>query len=505
MSDLSFLPYVAVIFINSFTLLLVSSLFSSIKKRDEKSWLFVFVSLYMLLRVDSFFASEILTTSSYFSHFLNRTSWVALIFIYYCLFLFSVSVSKINGRAHIFKLLYLALSILASILVFFSYYLIAVVILLLLLTLSSIYMQLVSRGENKNTLILAFSLFFMFHFGLIVLLPTYFLVDEFIFLGDYLSLVILGLSSYAIFHKDMFDINVVVSEIIALSMTSLLGARIFANATYVDPYLDMILFSLSLVFSIILIRTMRAESQSKKELEVLNKKLSEMDSRKNEFISVAAHELRAPLTAVKGYLSMLLEGDGGELPIDAQGYVQDTLVPTERMIRLVNNLLNVASIEENRMVFQIEKVHLRELVENVYNQFKTEASRRELSFDLIVDENLSDLVLVDRDRLPEVIINYLSNALKYTEIGGVSVKLINPNPNTVRVEVIDTGPGISLQEQERLFQKFYRAQGTAGRTIGTGLGLYICKLLVNRFGGQIGVISDTGKGSNFWFELPVIS
>jgi signal transduction histidine kinase len=116
---------------------------------------------------------------------------------------------------------------------------------------------------------------------------------------------------------------------------------------------------------------------------------------------------------------------------------------------------------------------------------------------------IKDRVEVDPDRIQEVIGNFLSNAVKYTNEGSVMVKLRQPSENIVRLEVVDTGPGISKEEQAKLFNKFYRAESTVGKTIGTGLGLYISRLLIEKFGGKIGIDSEVGKGSIFWFELPV--
>ena len=110
---------------------------------------------------------------------------------------------------------------------------------------------------------------------------------------------------------------------------------------------------------------------------------------------------------------------------------------------------------------------------------------------------------MDPDRLYEVIDNLVSNAIKYTNEGAVIIKIFNPNKSYVKLEVKDSGPGISLSEQKRLFRKFYRVKSTVGKTIGTGLGLYISKLLIERFDGEMGVDSSIQKGATFWFKLPV--
>lgn len=242
----------------------------------------------------------------------------------------------------------------------------------------------------------------------------------------------------------------------------------------------------------------------KKKLEVANKKLKTMDKQKDEFISMAAHELRAPMTAIKGYVSMVLEGDTGDIPEKARGFLADANNINDRLIRLVNNMLNVSRIEEGRMVYQIEEENLSNAVRAVFSQFVPEAERKGLEYTLEIPNQIKDKVKVDPDRVQEVIGNFLSNAVKYTDSGSVKLVLSQPNEGSVRCEVIDTGPGISKEEQEKLFQKFHRVESNVGKTTGTGLGLYICKLLVDRFNGKMGLESDLGKGSNFWFELPLV-
>ncbi|MFV1917186.1 MAG: ATP-binding protein [Patescibacteria group bacterium] len=239
------------------------------------------------------------------------------------------------------------------------------------------------------------------------------------------------------------------------------------------------------------------------DLRKVNRRLKGIDKLKDEFISMAAHELRSPMTAVKGYLSMVIEGDLGRIPKKSRGYLVDAEAINDRLIRLVNNMLNVSRIEEGRMVYQMENVNLSEIAQIVYNQFKLEVERKGLVLSLDIPRELKDKVYVDSDRALEVIANLVSNSIKYTQKGFVEMKLSQPKKNIVRFEVRDTGTGISKDEQRMLFRKFYRVESHVGKTIGTGLGLFISKLLVEKFKGEIGVNSSFGKGSTFWFELPL--
>jgi signal transduction histidine kinase len=232
-------------------------------------------------------------------------------------------------------------------------------------------------------------------------------------------------------------------------------------------------------------------------------KIKEIDKEKDEFISMAAHELRAPLTAIKGYLSMIVEGDTGEVSAKTRGFVADALSVNERLVRLVNNMLNVSRIEQGKLAFQMDNLHLARAARGAFDTFRAEAERKGLEFSLEIPEKISDEVYVDPDKIDEVIANLVSNAVKFTSKGFAKIKLSNPQEKVVRLEVIDSGPGISAEEQKKLFRKFYRVESTSGKTIGTGLGLYICKLLVEKFNGKIGLISSEGQGSTFWFELPL--
>lgn len=240
------------------------------------------------------------------------------------------------------------------------------------------------------------------------------------------------------------------------------------------------------------------------DLKTANQRLKELDKTKDEFLNVAAHEMRAPLTAVKGYLSMIEEDYGQKLPKTVREFLQGAFEGAEREVRLVNNMLNVSRIEEKRLVFNMGRIKLSEIVKVVTDEFKFAVVDKKLKMTIEISSGVKDKVYVDQDRIHEVVANFISNAIKYTDKGQISIKLFNPDKNKIRFEVIDSGAGMTKEETSKLFNKFYRAQSSAGRIMGTGLGLYICKLLIKKFEGDLGVNSEQNKGSTFWFELPVI-
>ncbi len=330
-------------------------------------------------------------------------------------------------------------------------------------------------------------------------------MSQFIGLLPIYTLFFIGFIGYSIIAHGLFNLRVFASQALVVILWVVMLAKIFVSQSPAEAAVDLFVFVTLLIFGILLIRSVSTEIKHREELQTLTDKLKFIDKQKDEFLSMAAHELRAPMTAIKGYVSMVLEGDTGEIPEKARSFLADTSDITDRLIRLVNNMLNVGRIEEGRMTYQQEEEHLSVPIESVFNQFTPEAERKKLNYTLEIPNQLRDKVSVDPDRIQEVVGNFISNAIKYTNEGFVKVVMSQPDPKTVRVEVVDSGTGIAPEEQTNLFQKFYRVESNVGKTTGTGLGLYISKLLVEKFKGKIGIISDLGKGSTFWFELPLVS
>src|SRR3989344_1824082 len=367
------------------------------------------------------------------------------------------------------------------------------VFLFLGLTIYTLYRKFrVSEGKEKSQLkflIGGISVTFILATITNFVLVNFFNITSLVPSGPLFTIILVASVTYAIVKHELFKIKI-------------LAAQILTTVIWV-ALVDIFTFAMVVLFGILLVKSVMDEVKQRQKLAELTERLKVLDAQKDTFISMAAHELRAPMTAIKGYVSMVMEGDTGDIPEKARGFLADANNITDRLVRLVNNMLNVSRIEEGRMVYQVEEENLSRVVRAVFNQFAPELERKGLKYDLEIPPEIKDKISVDPDRVQEVIGNLISNAVKYTDTGFVKVKLRQPNPKSVRVEVIDSGPGISEDEKVKLFQKFHRIETNVGKTTGTGLGLYICKLLVEKFNGKIDVDSVVGKGSTFWFELPL--
>lgn len=364
-----------------------------------------------------------------------------------------------------------------------------------------------SQGKIRQQYVfLLIGVFLMF--GFIILFNFTFTAfmhnSSFVPLTGIFILPFVAFTFYAIAKHELLDVRIIGTEVLTLTMIIITFIEVIFSGGLAEVLLRSFVLIILIFMSILLIKSIMREVKQREQLEVLNKKLEELDKQKDEFVSMAAHELRSPLTAIKGYVSMVIEGDTGDIPEKARQYLADSMAVTDRLVRLVNNMLNVSRIEEGRIVYQLEETSLIRAVQEVYNSSRVEAERKELDFKVNIPNGLDDNVKVDPDRVREVVGNLVSNAIKFTEKGSVDIKMTNPKPELIKVEIVDTGPGISKEEQAKLFQKFYRAESTAGKTFGTGLGLYITRLLIENFGGKMGLVSELDKGSNFWFELPVV-
>ena len=232
-------------------------------------------------------------------------------------------------------------------------------------------------------------------------------------------------------------------------------------------------------------------------------KLKEVDKMKADFVASVSHELRSPLTTIKGYLDLVIEGEGGPVTETQSEFLSIVDQSSTRLLNLINDLLMVAKIESDSLHINKELLSVNDLLESVTKGMLPETKKKKLKLALRVVKN-SPVIDGDFDRLEQVIVNFISNAIKFTEAGG-SIELFDTiKENKVVIGVKDTGIGISAEDKKKLFDKFFRSDDAIIKNIkGTGLGLAIAKGIVEQHKGKVWVESTPGKGSTFYFSLPI--
>jgi signal transduction histidine kinase len=235
-----------------------------------------------------------------------------------------------------------------------------------------------------------------------------------------------------------------------------------------------------------------------------NARLKQLDEAKSEFVSIASHQLRTPLTVIKGYVSMILEGNFGRINNSQKDSMEKVFASNERLIHLVENLLNISRIESGRLHFNFETTRLENLVGSVVDELKTYAKKKGLKYKFVKSRKKLQKTKIDQEKMRQVILNLIDNAIKYTKKGGITISLSEEDDN-LKICVEDTGMGIKTEDLSDLFEKFSRGTGTALiDTEGTGLGLFVADQMVKAHKGKIWAESKgTGKGSRFCFTLPI--
>lgn len=236
-----------------------------------------------------------------------------------------------------------------------------------------------------------------------------------------------------------------------------------------------------------------------KKLRRANERLKELDETKDDFISMASHQLRTPLTSVKGYISMVLEGDAGKITKMEREMLGQAFFSSQRMVYLIADLLNVSRLKTGKFVIEPSRVNLATMVGQELSQLKETAASRNLTLRYDQPTDFPDMQL-DETKTRQVIMNFVDNAIYYTPAGGsITVRLID-NPSTVELRVEDNGIGVAKSDQPHLFTKFYRAgNARKARPDGTGLGLFMAKKVIIAEGGSVIFESEQGKGSTFGF------
>lgn len=240
-----------------------------------------------------------------------------------------------------------------------------------------------------------------------------------------------------------------------------------------------------------------------KRLLALLKKEKKNNKYKTESISVVAHQLQAPLTAMSWYIKMILNGDVGQVTPDQKKYIEEIYKGNKRMIELVNTLLNISHLELKTFILTPELVDLKDVVESVLADFKIQILSKKIAFTKNYDQNLP-VVSTDLKLIRMVFQNLLGNAVKYVGVNGKIIFDISMQKSDILVKVWNDGVSIPIEAQSKIFTKFFRDNlAKENEPEGNGLGLYIVKSILKKLGGKVWFESIENKGTTFYFLIPL--
>lgn len=376
-----------------------------------------------------------------------------------------------------------------------------------------------SSGEQKKQLALV-TVGTLAMFGLIVLtifIPAaVFKVNYFVPFLPLYTLIFLSTTAYAIVQHGLFNAKVIAAKALIVILLIVLFAKIFVSVSFTEQIVDSIILLVTLIVGIMLVRSVSREVAQRTRLELISKqlehtnrklksanvKLKELDRLKTEFIFIASHQLRTPLTATKWALEFFLQGQEGKITPKQRESLSELAGMNKRLIGLVNELLNISRIDEGRLKIEPKPTDIVAMVKEILTEYMPIARKNEL----IVEEHYDKLPLINVDPavISRSISNILSNGIKYNREGKHLWVEVRKNKEHAYITVKDEGIGIPKKEQAHLFEKFYRASNAAAsNTEGTGLGLYIAKTALEMSGGGIEFESKEGIGTTFKIFLPL--
>jgi signal transduction histidine kinase len=348
----------------------------------------------------------------------------------------------------------------------------------------------------------------------------YYLIDP---IGLFGMTIFMAFLTYLIVRFKAFDIKLIGSQALVVGIVILIGSQFFFIESNINKVLTAITLVISVVMGILIIRSVKKEIELREMIELLvgnleransnlkhinidldkaNEKLKELDQLKTEFVGLATHQIRGPLTAIKGYLSMILEGDYGKISKSIEDSLRIIFSSAESLSVVVSDFLNVSRIEQGQMKYNMENCDLGELVIEVIKELKPNTDSRglELKTDIPIEPFI---VHIDKEKIKQVINNLIDNSSKYTKEGGINVSLQKTNSSKILLSIKDTGVGISKDTLPHLFEKFSRAKDAFKTNIlGTGLGLYVAKKMMEAHKGRVWAESEgEGKGSQFYVEF----
>jgi len=364
--------------------------------------------------------------------------------------------------------------------------------------------------RNKIALMTSGAVFFLFSFAMGNVVGSLLVNWEIGQYGLFGIPIFVAMLSYLVARYHLFNIKLISSQLLVVAIWLLTLAILFIQD--IDTVRNVVVITLILFTALgyLLIKSVKREVEQREHIEKLaldlekaNARLRELDQMKSQFLSFASHQIRSPLTAIKGYTSMALEGDFGEMPEKIKGVIETLDKSAQSLIVIVNEFLDVSRIEQGRMKYEMSDFDVRKLVEETVAELRPNVEQKGLKFTFDADVKHDYRVYADQGKIKQVIGNIVDNAIKYTPSGSIDVK-VSRTKSTVNITVSDTGVGIEPDVIPKLFSMFGRAKDASKTNVtGTGLGLYVAKQMIEAHRGQIWIESEgKGKGSTFHIELP---
>jgi signal transduction histidine kinase len=340
--------------------------------------------------------------------------------------------------------------------------------------------------------------------------PNTFYIEQYGYFGMTVFIVLL---SYVVVKYQAFRAKLIAAQALVTGLVILIGSQLFFVRSTMNQILVVVTLVLALIGGFFLVKSVKREIKQREELEILtdkleaaNERLKELDKAKSEFVSIASHQLRSPLTAIRGYASMLAEGSFGKLPAKAEESAKRIEESAKLMAMSVEDYLNVSRIESGNMKYNLSDFNLLELTSKICDDLRPDALKHSLILLFRSDIKNKGIVNADVGKTHQIIHNLINNSIKYTPKGSVSVFVHDDlKAKKIYIDIIDTGIGMSKETMDKLFGKFSRANNANSvNTSGTGLGLYVALKMAQQMGGNITCTSEgDGKGSTFTFELPL--
>ena len=378
-----------------------------------------------------------------------------------------------------------------------------------------------SEGELKTQigyLLVGTVSFLILMFGTVLVPTLAFQNVSTVPLAPVYTLLFVATTTYASFRHHLFNVKVIATQAFVAILCIVFFSKIFTSVSASDRLIDITIFIATFGFGVLLVRSVEKEVHAREEIKSLadqlsttnqalkktNEQLRIIDQRKSEFVSIVSHQLRTPITALKGYASMILEDSYGKLSDEMRPPVEKIFHSASRLAQMVTEFLDVSKIEQGTMTYTFTSVDIGAMIADLGDDFKQVAEKKSLQFSVHIPEDIPFIATADEGKIRQIFSNLIDNSIKYTPKGSVVVSVAKDEERgMIIVNLKDTGIGLSQDDIHHLFGKFTRGSGGQKQnTEGSGLGLYVAKNMLEAQKGNMWVDSEgPGKGSTFFIEL----